>query len=78
LVKYVCIPVTYRLHTAGVYLQIELDSSIFQFTIDDLDPASVYVFMLAAINKAGTSDMSNVLSAQTLDTGNNGASLQGN
>ena len=34
-----------------------------------LEPATEYIFMVAAVNDAGESDISNILSAKTFDAG---------
>ena len=50
-------------------MKIEVNGDITEYLVEDLDPASHYMFLLSAINNAGTSDISNVLSALTYDAG---------
>jgi hypothetical protein len=50
-------------------MKIEVNSDVTEYLVDDLDPASHYMFLLSAMNSAGTSDISNILSALTYDAG---------
>ena len=46
-----------------------IPSATLQYELNYLDPASEYIFMVAAVNEAGESDVSNILSARTFDAG---------
>ncbi|XP_053381258.1 hemicentin-1-like isoform X2 [Mercenaria mercenaria] len=63
--------ISYRkwIDTSRPYLKTEVESDTAKYLVEDLDPASRYVFMVSAVNDAGTSDISNILSAQTYDAG---------
>ena len=50
--------------------KIQIPASVLQYEMNNLDPASEYIFMVAAVNEAGESDVSNILSARTFDAGN--------
>ena len=47
----------------------QIPASVLQYEMNNLDPASEYIFMVAAVNEAGESDVSNILSARTFDAG---------
>lgn len=46
-----------------------IPSTTLQYELNYLEPATEYIFMVAAVNEAGESDISNVLSAKTFDAG---------
>ena len=47
----------------------EVDASQLETEVSRLDPATDYIFMVAAENDAGISDVSNILAARTYDAG---------
>ena len=47
----------------------EVPSSQLELEVMGLDPATDYIFMVAAENDAGISDVSNILAARTYDAG---------
>ena len=59
----------YRLDITSPYTEIELSATTSQYTVGNLGPATEYIFMVSAVNGAGTSDVSNVLAAKTFDAG---------
>ncbi|XP_052790482.1 cell adhesion molecule DSCAM-like [Mya arenaria] len=58
-----------KLEMSSTYTEVELISTMLKYTISSLDPATEYIFMISAINGAGTSGVSNVLAAKTFDAG---------
>lgn len=68
-VNYVIISYRKQIEEVSPYLKIQVDSDRLEYLVDGLDPASTYLFMLAAVNSAGTSNTSNILSARTYDAG---------
>ncbi|XP_052221507.1 cell adhesion molecule DSCAM-like isoform X2 [Dreissena polymorpha] len=63
--------ISYRkiLESSIPYQNIQLGTNLQEYTVQGLDPASVYVLMVSAVNDAGTSDASNLLETKTFDAG---------